>query len=85
MARPNLHAVKFGVAGGIVTVISIFFTGLMALIFPGAIPVFTDFFNQIYGFFGFQANFLVLLVMSILSFIDGFILTWIFALIYNKL
>lgn len=85
MAKPNLHAIKFAVAGGIVTVITIFLTGLMALIFPGAIPVFTDFYNQLYGFFGFQAGFFILLLMSIGSFIDGFILTWIFAWIYNKL
>ena len=85
MAKPKLDAVKFGVAGGIITAISVFLTGLMALLFPGAISSFTNFFNQLYGFFGFQANFFVLLVMSILSFIDGFILTWIFALIHNKL
>ena len=85
MARPKLDAVKFGVAGGIATVIWIFSMGLMALLFPEAIPSITSFFNQVYGFFGLQANFFVLLVMSIGSFIDGFILTWIFAWIYNKL
>ena len=85
MAKPKLDAVKFGVAGGVTTEICIFLTGLVALLFPGAISSITVFFNQIYGFFGLPANFLVLLVMSIGSFIDGFILTWIFAVIYNKL
>ena len=85
MAKPKLDAIKFGVAGGVTTVVCIFMTGLVALLFPGAISNITVFFNEIYGFFGLQANFFVLLVMSIGSFIDGFILTWIFALIYNKL
>jgi len=82
---PKLDAVKFGVAGGIATVICIFLTGLVAILYPNAISSFTIFFNQIYGFFGLQSGILPLIVMSIGSFIDGFILTWIFAWVYNKL
>ena len=81
----KLNALKFGLAGGIITVICVFFTGLATLIGPGFFPSLTNFFTQIYGIFGLQANIFVVILTSILSFIDGFIITWIFALIYNKL
>ena len=81
----KLNALKFGLAGGIITIICIFVTGLAMLIGPGFVPSLTNFFNQIYGIFGLQANVFTVLLISVLSFIDGFILTWLFALIYNKL
>ncbi len=81
----KLHLVKFGVAGGIVTVICIFFTGLATLIGPGYVSSLTNFFTQIYGIFGLQVSLFAVILISILSFIDGFILTWIFAWVYNKL
>ena len=81
----KLNAIKFGIAGGIITVICVFFTGLSTLIGPGYVPSLTNFFAQIYSIFGLQANVFALTLTSILSFIDGFILTWIFAWIYNKL
>ena len=85
MKTLKLDAVKFGLAGGITTVICIFLTGLTALLFPATVPSITAFFGEIYGLFGLPNNFLVLVLMSAGSFIDGFILTWIFAWIYNKL
>ena len=81
----KLNAVKFGVAGGFVTVICVFLTGLAMLIGPGFVPSLTNFFAQIYGIFGLQTNLFAVILTSILSFIDGFILTWLFAWIYNKL
>ena len=81
----KLNAVKFGLAGGIITVICMFFTGLVVLIWPGIVPSFTSFFTQIYGIFGLKANLFAVILISILSFIDGFILTWLFAVMYNKL
>jgi len=55
------------------------------LIGPGYVPSLANFFNQIYAIFGLQSNLFAVILTSILSFIDGFILTWIFALLYNKL
>jgi len=81
----GLNAIRFGIAGGLTTVICIFLTGLAMLITPGYMPSLASFFNQIYEIFGLQANLFTVILISILSFIDGFILTWIFALIYNKL
>ncbi|MFC1710611.1 hypothetical protein ACFLZJ_00415 [Nanoarchaeota archaeon] len=81
----KLNAAKFGVAGGLITVICMFFTGLAMLIGPGYLPSLANFFNQVYSIFGLQSSIFPLILISILSFIDGFIITWIFALIYNKL
>ena len=85
MVKQKLHALKFGVAGGLITVICMFLTGLAMLIGPGYIPSLANFFNQVYAIFGLSTNLFAVILTSILSFIDGFILTWIFALIYNKL
>jgi len=81
----KLDALKFGLAGGVITVICVFFTGLAILIGPGFVSSLTNFFTQIYGIFGLKVNLFAVILTSILSFIDGFILTWIFAVIYNKL
>ncbi|MBU1129083.1 MAG: hypothetical protein KJ949_00440 [Nanoarchaeota archaeon] len=81
----KLNAIKFGIAGGFITVICIFLTGMAMLIGPRYTPSLANFFNQIYGIFGLQTNLFAVILISILSFIDGFILTLVFALIYNKL
>jgi len=81
----RLNTVKFGIAGGLTTIIFIFVTDLSMLINPKYVPGLASFFNQIYGIFGLQTNLFAVILISILSFIDGFILTWVFALIYNKL
>ena len=83
--KQGLNAVKFGITGGFTTVIWIFLTGLAMLIGPKYSPTLASFFNEIYTIFGLQTNLFAVILISILSFIDGFILTWIFALIYNKL
>ena len=85
MVKQKLHAAKFGIAGGLITVISMFLTSLAALIGPEFIPSLANFFVQIYAIFGLKANLFAVILTSILSFIDGFLLTWVFALIYNKL
>ena len=83
--KGKLNALKFGLAGGFITVICVFVTGLVTIIGSGYIPSLTNFFTQIYGVFGLQANVFAVILTSILSFIDGFIIIWLFAVIYNKL
>ena len=85
MARPKLDAVKFGLAGGLITAIAVFITVLAELIWPGYASSFNNALMSIYGPLGFSVSFLGAILGAIYAFIDGFILTWIFALIYNKL
>ena len=79
----KLNVVKFGLAGGIVTAICMFITTLLVIYIPN-LPVLTSLLTEIYGLFGLTVSWAGAF-FSLLSFIDGFILTWIFALIYNKL
>ena len=85
MVKQKLHATKFGIAGGLITVICMFFTGLAMLIGPGFMPSLANSFVEIYAMFGLSANLFAVILTSILSFIDGFLITWVFALIYNKI
>ena len=85
MARPKLNAVKFGLAGGIITAICVFLTVVAALIWTGYASSWTSALVSIYGPFGFSVSFWGAILGAVYAFIDGFILTWIFAWIYNKL
>ena len=80
----KLNAVKFGLAGGIVTGICIFITTLMTAIW-GWFPVYTNVIVDVYGFLGYNASFLGAILGAIYGFIDGFIAVGVFAWIYNKL
>jgi FMN-dependent NADH-azoreductase len=84
----KFHAVKFGLAGGIVAALCVALTTIAGIF--GWCPEYTtlafEWLASIYGFLGFTgANWLSALLGAIYSFIDGFIFTWVFALIYNKL
>ncbi len=79
----RLDAVKFGIAGGAVTALAV------ALITIGGIYGYLgnsmNLISDWYGAFGYSVTWLGVLLGGVYSFIDGFILTWIFAWIYNKL
>tara|TARA_Y100000034_G_scaffold54708_1_gene67010 strand:- start:16080 stop:16382 length:303 start_codon:yes stop_codon:yes gene_type:complete len=82
----KLNAVKFGVAGGITTAICVFFTTIMGVLgLFGGLTGWTSLIAEAYGSLGYGVSFLGAILGAIYSFIDGFILIWIFALIYNKL
>ena len=81
---PRLNAVKFGLAGGIVTGLCVLLTTIYALV-TGQGLVWIVLLNSIYGFLGYDVSILGAILGAVYSFVDGFILTWMFALIYNKL
>ena len=80
---PRLNAVKFGVAGGIVTGLVVLLTTLMALANYGV--VWAVMILGIYGSLGYSITPLGSIVGGIYGFVDGFIVTFAFAWIYNKL
>lgn len=81
--KQKLEAVKFGLAGGIITALCVVVT-IIAGIF-GLFPEYNSLIVSIYGFLGYGLNWIGVVLGAIYAFIDGFILTWIFALLYNKL
>ena len=81
----KLSAFKFGLAGGIITAICIFVMTISALVLPSYAPDYSSLLIQIYGFLGYRISIFGAFLGAVYSFIDGFVLTWIFALIYNKL
>ena len=81
MANLKLNAVKFGIAGGIVTGICVLLITLFASYFPGC----SNLILEAYGRFGYSLKGIGMLLGLVYGFIDGFIVVWLFALIYNKL
>jgi hypothetical protein len=81
----KLHTFKFALAGGLITAICVFISVLAAMIWSGYASNFMSALSSIYGPLGFSVSFLGLILGTIYAFIDGFILTGIFAWIYNKL
>ncbi len=84
----KLNAVKFGLAGGVVTAICVALTTIMGIFgfFPEYTALSFEWLESIYGFLGYSgANWLSVILGALYSFVDGFIFVWIFALIYNKL
>ena len=84
-----LHPVKLGFAGGILAAICAFivtFVGFLGWYRPGMLDL-RLILDAFYGGFGYHpARFWFGAILgSILAFIDGFIASWIFAKIYNKL
>lgn len=85
-ARPKgmkLDAVKFGLAGGIISALCVALSTILGIF--GYYPIHNSMIMEMYGMFGYSASWLGVLVGTIYGFIDGFILVWLFALIYNKL
>ncbi len=79
----KLNASKFGLAGGIVTAICVALTTLAGIF--GYFQEYNSLIVSIYGFFGYSISWLGIFIGAIYAFIDGFILTWLFAWFYNKL
>jgi len=82
MKASKLNAVKFGLAGGIIGAVTVF----LITIFSGYFPAWYELFKECYGMFGYSADSILGIILGIAySFIDGFGLTWIFALVYNSM
>ena len=82
----KLHAVKFGLACGIVSGICIALTTLAGISgFLGGFPLWNALILDIYGRFGYSLSLPGVLIGAVYGFIDAFIATWVFALVYNKL
>ena len=79
----KINAVKFGIAGGIIFSICVIFTTIAGMF--GLFQEWAFLIQSIYSSFGYSLSWLGVLLGGIYSFVDGFILTWIFAVIYNKL
>lgn len=79
----KLNAAKFGLAGGIISaifVLVISIAGRYGLFFHWLILI-----ENIYGFLGYSISLIGMTLGMIYAFIDGFVMTWLFAWIYNKL
>ena len=81
---PRLNALKFGLAGGIITGLCVLLTTLFISL-TGQGAQWFALLEDIYGFLGYDTTLFGAILGAIYGFIDGFIFTWIFALIYNKL
>lgn len=79
----KLNSVRFAIAGGIVIAILFLFTTLAGIF--NYCPECTDLITGIYGPFGYSVSLMGALIIAAYGFIDGFVITWIFAFIYNKL
>ena len=79
----KLNALKFGIAGGIVTGIFVALTTIAGMY--GYFLEWNFLISSIYGLFGYSTSWTGVLLGAIYSFIDGFISVWLFAWIYNKL
>ncbi len=79
----KINPFKFGIAGGITAGICIAFTTILGIY--GFFPEYNNLIVSIYGFLGYSISWIGVLLGTIYGFIDGFILTTIFAWIYNKL
>lgn len=80
----RLNKIKFGIAGGILFGIILFFLSLTATFSDYGAGV-VAMFMSVYGLFGYQATILGAFLGLIYGFVDGFIISFLFAWIYNKL
>jgi len=83
MTKTKLNAVKFGLAGGIVTAVCVIVTTIAGIY--GYFLEYNSLVVSIYGFLGYSLSWLGVFLGAVYSFIDGFVLTWLFAWVYNKL
>ncbi len=80
----KLKPIEFGLAGGLITAICILaITILVDLTGQGL--AFYILIYSMYGSLGYNTSVLGIVLGAIYGFIDGFIITWLFAVIYNKL
>ncbi len=84
MEYQQLHAVKLGVAGGVVSALCVALTvvsGIYGLF--GGFPMWNALIVDMYGTLGFSVSWVGVFLGAIYSFIDGFIMTWLAAVFYN--
>ena len=83
----ELDAKSFAMAWGIVAGGCVLLTSLVSIL--GLLPQYslwaTNILENVYGPFGYSQGFLGLVLGTVYSFIDVFIISFIFALIYNRL
>jgi len=81
--KMELDKVRFGFAGGKICALIVFVLTIAALIWSGYCESWVGLIEEAYGFLGYQVSFLGAVLGAVYAFIDGFILFWLFALIYN--
>jgi len=79
----KIDAVKFGIAGGIISGLGIAISTIVGIF--GYYSIHNSMVMEMYGMFGYGATWLGVLLGGIYGFVDGFIVVWLFAWIYNKL
>jgi len=85
MKEGRLNPIKFGLSWAIVLSICVFLTLISSYLFNYAILL-SEVIKSVYGFLTFNlTGFIQSLLISIYFFIDVFIISSIFALVYNKL
>jgi len=91
MVRKNgylkLHPINFGISWGIVAGICVFLTVLISLLelMPEYSKWATEILEIVYGSFGYRQGFLGLILGPVYAFVEVFIISFLFAIIYNKL
>jgi len=81
----ELNQVKFGLAGGLTAVVFILL--LEILLWIQVVPLYTSLMLNLYGVVAYATGYLLtaFALLLIIGFVLGFGLTWMFAIIYNKL
>ena len=81
----KLNQVKFGLAGGLVTALFVLLVDIF--LWVKLVPLYNQMMVSFYGVTGYSSVYLLsaLALFILIGFILGFLLTWFFAFIYNKL
>ena len=87
MKYARLNPMNFGIAWGIISAICVFFTTIISIIAPGSdyALLATNWLEAVYGSLGYSASYSGIIIGAVYGFIDVFIISFLFALIYNKL
>ena len=85
MTYQKLNSLKFGIAGGIIA--AIFVLLVEVFLWIKYVPLYNSVMINLYGVAGLSTFDLVkiFLISIFLGLVIGFLLTWVFAWIYNKL
>jgi hypothetical protein len=79
----KLNTLKFGLAGGITAGFCMMLTTILGIY--GLFSEYNNFIVSIYGLFGYSISWIGVFLGAIYGFIDAFLLTAVFAWVYNKL
>jgi len=79
----KLDALRFGLAGGIVSALCVGVSTILGLF--GYYQIHNSMIIEMYGMIGYGQSWVGVLIGSVYGFVDGFFIVWIFALIYNWL